>query len=466
MHNYNYKLGVTRAMVQSRVLLVDDDPAIRFSVGDFLQTRGYVVEEAASLEEARVKLVQIRPDAMLLDHQLPDGGAVDAIGDLLELDPAVVILVLTAHGSIDLAVKAVKQGAQQFLTKPIELDALEEVLRRCLEDRRVRRKQAAEDRSSRRDIDPFLGRSDAIRRLRDDAMSALATQSPILIQGETGTGKGVLAGWLHTHGQRQDQPFVDVNCAGLSRELLDSELFGHARGAFTGAVAEKEGLLEHAHLGVLFLDEIGDMPMPIQGKVLKVLEEQRFRRLGEVRERRVDLQLIAASLRDLAQLAGEGEFRADLYYRISTIPLRVPPLRERQADLEILVGDLMKRLNREIKRSCTRVSPAAMDRIRRHSWPGNIRELRNVLERAMLRCEEDPLEVDDLHFDPVSAVREERVAGGDASGTLGEMEERQIRQALEDLRGNVANAAERLGIPRSTMYVKLKDFDIDPGEYR
>lgn len=455
-------------MVQSRVLLVDDDPAIRFSVGDFLETRGYGVEEAASLEEARTKLVQTRPDAMLLDHQLPDGGAVDAISGLLELDPAVVILVLTAHGSIDLAVKAVKQGAQQFLTKPIELDALEEVLKRCLDDRRVRRKQAAaEDRRTRRDIDPFLGTSDAIRRLREDAMNALASDSPILIQGETGSGKGVLARWLHAHGQRQDQPFVDVNCAGLSRELLDSELFGHARGAFTGAVSEKEGLLEHAHLGVLFLDEIGDMAAPIQGKVLKVLEEKRFRRLGEVRERRVDLQLIAATLRDLAQLAGEGSFRADLYYRISTIPLRVPPLRHRRGDLDMLANDLLERLSGELKRaSCTRLSPAAVERLRQHSWPGNIRELRNVLERAMLRCEEDSLEADDLRFDPVPAAVDEPPAGGAAEGTLEEMEERQIRRALEDLQGHVANAAERLGIPRSTMYVKLKEYDIDPGRYR
>lgn len=453
--------------MKSRILLVDDDPAIRFSVGDFLETRGYEVDQAGSLEEARVQLVQGRPDAMLLDHQLPDGGAVEAIEDLLQLDPAVVIVMLTAHGTIDLAVEAIKRGAQQFLTKPIELGALEEVLSRCLDNRRLRRKQvAAEDRKSRRDIDPFLGDSAAIRQLREEAMRALATESPVLIQGETGSGKGVLARWLHAHGQRQDEPFVDVNCAGLSRELLDSELFGHARGAFTGAVSEKEGLLEHAHQGVLFLDEIGDMAMPIQGKVLKVLEEKRFRRLGEVRERRVDLQLIAATLRDLAGHPGDGKFRPDLYYRISTIPLRVPPLRQRRGDLELLANDLLERLSGELKRSCSGLSPAALERLQRHSWPGNIRELRNVLERALLRCEEEALGADDLRFDPVPAAAEETLAGGAPGGTLEEMEERQIRQALDDLQGHVAHAAERLGIPRSTMYVKLKEYDIDPGRYR
>lgn len=452
-------------MVQNRILLVDDDPAIRFSVGDFLKTRGYEVEEAGTLEEARVMLVQTRPDAMLLDHILPDGGAVEAIEELLQLDPAVVILVLTAHGTIDLAVQAIKQGAQQFLTKPIELDTLEDVLSRCLDNRRLRRKQAvARERRARNELNPFLGTSRGIRGLRDDAIQALATDSPVLIQGETGTGKGVLARWLHGNGQRREESFVDLSCAGLSRELLDSELFGHARGAFTGAVQEKDGLLQLAHQGVLFLDEIGDMSLPIQGKVLKVLEEKRFRRLGELRELRVDLQLIAATHRDLSRHHQDGEFRSDLYYRISTIPLRVPPLRERGDDLEPLVQDLLRRLATDLKRGDVEATPSALSRLREHSWPGNIRELRNVLERAVLASGGGLLEADDLRFDPARApvAMEDTLAGG----TLEQMEEQQIRLTLEAVRGHVAQAAERLGIPRSTMYVRLKDLGIDPGSYR
>ena len=452
-------------MIRSKILVVDDDPAIRFSVGDFLESRGFDVEEAGTLEEARARLVQTRPDAMILDHILPDGGAVDAIDELLALDPDVVILVLTAHGTIDLAVQAIKKGAEQFLTKPIELPALEDVLERCLDNRRLRRKQAAaSERRARDDVDPFLGSSAAIRRLRQAATQALGTDSPILILGETGSGKGVLARWLHTHGQRKEEAFVDLNCAGLSRDLLDSELFGHVRGSFTGAVQDKEGLLELAHRGVLFLDEIGDMSLPVQSKVLKVLEEKRFRRLGDVRERRVDLQLVAATHRDLGRRHREGEFRADLYYRISTIPLEVPPLRQRREDLPLLAADLLRRLAVDLKRGDVELAPGAVERLLEHSWPGNIRELRNVLERAVLGSGGGTLEASDLRFDPVPAGG--TAAAPAAGGTLEEVEAQQIRMVLEQERGHVAQAAERLGIPRSTLYVKLKTLDIDPGQYR
>ena len=453
-------------MNRQTVLFVDDDPAIRFAVGDFLERRGFRMDEASSLAEAREKLVQIRPDAMILDHLLPDGTAVDAIPELLELDPEVVILVLTAHGSIDLAVQAIKSGAEQFLTKPIEMAALEEVLERCLDNQRLRRKQAAARVSdSRGSIDPFLGTSAAIRRLRDAAVQALGTDSPILIQGETGTGKGVLALWLHVNGSRHDEAFIDLNCAGLSRELLDSELFGHVRGAFTGAVQDKPGLLELAHRGVVFLDEIGDMDLSIQGKMLKVLEEKRFRRLGDVKETRVDIQLIAATHRDVAQLHRDGSFRADLYYRISTIPLRVPALRERLEDLPVLAGSLLARLTSDLKREPIELTEAAVERLCEHTWPGNIRELRNVLERAVLGFGGGHLDPDRIQFD--MPPRSAGVApNGSSASTLEEMEAAEIRRALRDTHGRVAAAADRLGVPRSTLYVKLKTFRIDPEEYR
>lgn len=449
-------------MVKNKILIVDDDPAIRFTVGDFLGSRGFDVEEAGTLEDARLQLVHTRPDIMLLDHMLPDGGAVEAIDELLALDPHVVILVLTAHGTIDLAVKAIKKGAEQFLTKPIELPALEAMVDRCLEARRLQRKAAARERRSRDDVDPFLGDSPAIRRLRSAALQALASDSPILLLGETGSGKGVLARWLHAHGSRAKEPFVDLNCAGLSRELLDSELFGHARGAFTGAVQEKEGLLELAHHGVLFLDEIGDMSLPIQAKVLKVLEEKRFRRLGDVKERSVELQLVAATHRDLPKAQRDGSFRSDLYYRISTIPLEIPPLRQRRQDLPLLAKDLLRRLTTDLKKQEIELEADAVERLQEHAWPGNIRELRNVLERAVLGISGNVLRADDLHFD---VVRRSAAATSPGS-TLDELEEQHIRQALEEEKGHVARAAERLDIPRSTLYVKLKTYDIDPDDYR
>jgi DNA-binding NtrC family response regulator len=450
-------------MSRNKVLIVDDDPAIRFGVGDYLMHRGYAVEEAANLAEAREALLRVRPDAMILDQRLPDGDAVEALDQLRALDPDVTVLVLTGHGSIEAAVQAVKSGAENFLTKPVELAALAAVLERALDNQRLRQRQQASDRRSDGAPDPFLGTSRAIARLRAEAHLALESESPILVQGETGSGKGVLARWLHTHGQRKEEAFVDLNCAGLTRELLESELFGHVRGAFTTAVAEKKGLLEIAHRGVVFLDEIGDTDPLIQAKLLKVLEEKSFRRLGEVRDRRVDIQLVAATNRDLARLTREGGFRSDLYYRISTIPLVVPPLRERPEDLPPLAAELLRRLSADLKRGPLRLSQAATERLQRHTWPGNVRELRNVLERAALAVREGEIGVAELRFDDLAMA-----AAAEPSGpaTLEEMEKRQILRVLEEERGKVVAAARRLGVPRSTLYMKIKTYGIELDRYK
>ncbi len=448
-------------MTRNKILLVDDDAAIRFAVGDFLEHKGYAVEAASNLAEAKEALLRVHPDAMILDQRLPDGNAIEALEQLRQIDPEVVVLVLTGHGSIELAVQAVKAGADQFLTKPVELAALAAVLERTLDSQRLRQtQQAVAVRHSRDGIDPFLGTSPAIARLRDEATRALQSESPILVRGETGSGKGVLARWLHAHGSRADEAFVDLNCAGLSRELLDSELFGHVRGAFTTAVADKKGLLEIAHRGVLFLDEIGDTDPQIQGKLLKVLEEKTFRRLGDVRDRQVDVQLLAATHRDLTERARQGEFRIDLYYRISTIPLRVPPLRDRTEDLPVLAADLLRRLAADLKRGPLGLSRDAVEGLRRHSWPGNIRELRNVLERAVLAADGNEIQAGDLRFDtPMGPVGGAGSAPSDQ--TLEEMEKRQIARALEAEGGRVVAAAQRLGVPRSTLYMKIKTYGIE-----
>ncbi|MEE8218183.1 MAG: sigma-54 dependent transcriptional regulator, partial [Vicinamibacteria bacterium] len=276
-------------------------------------------------------------------HMLPDGTALDLLPRIKELDASLPVIVLTGHASIDLAVRAVKEGADQFLAKPVELPALLVLLRRLLESQRARRRQiAGRTRQAREEIDPFIGSSAPLRKLAEEARRVAASSSPILIEGETGSGKGVLARWLHRNGPRADEPFVDMNCAGLSRDFLETELFGHEKGAFTGAVSAKVGLLEVAHRGVVFLDEIGDLDPQVQPKLLKVLEEKRFRRLGEVRDRQVDIQLIAATHQNLAAMARERKFRSDLYYRISTIPLRVPPLRERPEDIPALARRLVE----------------------------------------------------------------------------------------------------------------------------
>ena len=344
----------------ARILIVDDEPGIRFGVRDFLENAGLEVEEAETIAAAERLLRESRPDAVVLDHMLPDGTALDLLPRIREIDSSLPVIVLTGHATIDLAVRAVKEGADQFLAKPVELPALLLMLQRLLESQREKRRQiAGRARQARESVDPFTGASPAIRELSEQAKRLTASSSPILIQGETGAGKGVLARWLHRNGPRGDEPFVDMNCAGLSREFLETEIFGHEKGAYTGAVTSKPGLLEVAHRGVVFLDEIGDLDPHVQPKLLKVLEEKRFRRLGEVRDRQVDVQLIAATHQDLHQLVEEKRFRSDLYFRISTIPLRVPPLRERPEDVPVLARLLLDGFAADLGRRGTRLSPAA-----------------------------------------------------------------------------------------------------------
>jgi DNA-binding NtrC family response regulator len=440
--------------VTAKILLVDDDAAARFGVREFLAAHGFAVDEADSVAAALAAFRDGRPDAAIVDYVLPDGNALELLPRLREIEAAVPIVILTGHGSIDLAVRAIKEGAQQFLTKPVELPALLVVLRRLLEDQRTRQKQlAGRLRESRSAVDPFAGTSAAIRRLADEARKVLSSESPILIQGETGAGKGVLARWLHDNGPRADEAFVDLNCASLSREFLETELFGHEKGAFTGAAGRKLGMLEIAHRGTVFLDEIGDMDAAVQPKLLTVLEEKRFRRMAAVRDQHVDVRLIAASHQEIATLVRERKFRSDLYFRISTIPLVVPPLRERVEDIPLLARSLLQSVAADLRRGAVTLSSDAERALAAHAWPGNVRELRNVLERAVLLSGRATLEARDLSLaaEPVAMA-----PMGDADVTLLELERRHIEAVLRAERGHVERAASRLGVPRSSLYEKIR----------
>jgi DNA-binding NtrC family response regulator len=447
----------------SKILIVDDEPGIRFGVRDFLESEGLDVDEAETVAGAEKAVREGHPDAVVLDHMLPDGTALDLLPRIREFDASLPVVVLTGHATIDLAVRAVKEGADQFLAKPVELPALLVMLQRLIESQREKRRQiAGRARQCREAVDPFTGTSAAIRALAEQARRVVGTSSPILVEGETGSGKGVLARWLHRNGPRAEEPFVDMNCAGLSRDFLETELFGHEKGAYTGAVASKQGLLEVAHRGVMFLDEIGDLDPQVQPKLLKVLEEKRFRRLGEVRDRQVDVQLVAASHQNLPLLVQEKKFRGDLYFRISTIPLRVPSLRERPEDVPILARQILDGFAADLGRRGLRLSPEAERALSTYSWPGNVRELRNVLERALLLCGRDVLEPADLRFEgpvaPAPAAAEPPAS--DTLLTLEEIERRHIERVLRDMGGRVAEASQRLGIPRSTLYQKIKRFSI------
>ena len=445
---------MSATFVSRRILLVEDDEELRYAYAAHLTANGFLVEEAADRAAAHKSFVATRPDVAVLDFRLPDGNALDLLHKFKELEPTVPIIVLTGFGSMELGVQLIKSGAEQCLAKPVESSALLMIVHKLLENSRNQQKQLANSTRRRRVVlDPFLGQSPAIRRLAETASKVANSQSPVLIQGETGCGKGVLATWLHENGPRAEEPFVDLNCAGLTREFLESELFGHERGAFTGAVNAKPGLLEVSHRGTLFLDEIGDIDPNVQPKLLKVVEEKRFRRMGDVRDRFIDVRLIAATHQDLRHLIETKVFRSDLYFRISTVPLAIPPLRERQDDIPAIAQALLNRICSDMARARAELSAKALDRLRSYYWPGNIRELRNVLERALLFTDRLTLEPGDLAFEPGP---EHRSNSYKSDWTLEELERFHITAAFSSENQNVEKTARRLGIAKSTLYQKLK----------
>jgi DNA-binding NtrC family response regulator len=442
------------------VLLVDDEAEIRFGIRTFLNHHGYDVAEAESWEDAQSVLGSgAALDAAILDYRLPDGDALGALPRIREPHPDLPLIILTGYGSIELAVQAIKDGADHFLTKPVQLPSLLAVLEQLIAHRRPEPADDAGDDA--RSPDPFLGTSARIRRLAEEARRVAAGASPVLILGETGTGKGVLARWLHASSPRHEHPFVDINSAGLSSSFLETELFGHEKGAFTGAAAAKPGLFEIADGGTLFLDEIGDVEISVQPKLLKVIEDRQFRRLGGVRDRHVDVRLIAATHHDLGKLMAQHAFRSDLYFRISTVWLTVPALRERVEDIPIIARRLLRAVAADGGRDGIALAPDAEARLSAYDWPGNVRELRNVLERALLLCDRRVLHAADLRLSaPTPSAPQPTEEHEAADVTLEDNERRHIEHVLAETDGRVSVAARRLGIPRSTLYAKLRKFQI------
>jgi DNA-binding NtrC family response regulator len=450
-------------VTKARVLLVEDEAGIRLGIRRFLEAKGFEVTEAETYRAAAESFAARPADAVLLDNRLPDGNGIDLLARLKEIAPTVPAVVITGHGSIEEAVRAVKEGAEQFLTKPVDLAAVLVILERALENRRaMRQKAAGQSRQAREAVDPFLGTGPAMKRLFEEAQAVADSDSSVLILGETGSGKGVLARWLHDRGPRAAEAFVDLNCAGLSRDLLESDLFGHEAGAFTGATRAKPGLLEAAHKGTVFLDEIGDMELTVQPKLLKALEQRLIRRLGEVRDRHVDIRLLAATHQDLAALVREKKFRSDLFFRINTVTLEVPPLRGRVEDIPLLTQRVIAAVAKDTHHREVLVSEEALGTLMAYDWPGNVRELRNVLERALLLTRGDALEARHLRFAFTSPA-----SGGDATEdakmSLEEVERRHIARVLEAEEGNVERTAKVLGISRSSLYQKIKVYGLPRG---
>lgn len=437
-----------------KILLVEDDRQIRHLFARYFVAHGFVVEEAGTFAAAYQSFESIRPDVAVLDFQLPDGTALDLLPKFKALEPNVPIIILTGFGSMELGISLIKSGAEQCLAKPLEPPALLLVVQKVLENSRNQQKQIASNTKRKRvALDPFLGESDVIRQLAETATKVAMSHSPILIQGETGSGKGVLAAWLHENSSRAEESFVDLNCAGLSREFLETELFGYEKGAYTGAVTAKQGLLEVGHRGTVFLDEIGDVDPKVQPKLLKVVEEKKFRHLGDVRDRFVDVRLIAATHQDLRKLIEAKIFRSDLYFRISTVPIFIPALRDRRDDIPHIAKNLMQKISVDLARQPAELSEAAMQRLCTYDWPGNIRELRNVLERAMLLTDKLVLVPADLVFE---TKRDRSAVSYDPGWTLKEVERFHIDRVLAEESGNMEKTARHLAIAKSTLYQKLK----------
>ncbi|MBX3186717.1 MAG: sigma-54-dependent Fis family transcriptional regulator [Labilithrix sp.] len=435
------------------ILVVEDDAALRSGVAGALRRLGFGVIEADSCESATGIFAASRPDVVLTDLCLPDGDGLALLPRLHAIDAHVPVLMMTGYGSIDLAVRAVKQGAENFLTKPVDIGVLGAFVKDALERRRRIRSGTRRKFTGPRTFEP---RSAAMQRVDAQVEKLRDADCTVLLFGETGTGKSMLARRIHAIGARRSGPFVDINCAGLTKDFVETELFGHERGAFTGAHGAKRGLLDVANGGTLFLDEIGDIDMQVQPKLLKVLEERRFRPMGDVRERSVDLRLIVATHHDLLQAVAQKTFRADLYYRVSTISVTMPSLRDRHEDIVPLAYHFLE----DLGASDVELGPDARRVLLGHDWPGNLRELKNVLERALLLRSGDVVRAGDLHFDTPSGARLTPSSGPASSRTLSEVEREHIQSALAAEQGRVEAAARRLGIPRSTMYQRIKDYGI------
>jgi two-component system, NtrC family, response regulator AtoC len=378
------------------ILIVDDEENALRNISAFLSSKGFEIITATKLAEARAVLQRGEPDIVLLDVQLPDGYGPDLLEETIHLPNRPPIIMITAYGEIEMAVEAMKNGAHDFLQKPIEFTRLEQSINRANEIVAMRMELNHLRKSQQADFNFVVGKSHKMKNLIQAMQRAATTSASVLITGETGTGKEVLARAIHLGGQRANKSFVAINCAAIQSTMLESELFGYEAGAFTGAQKRKHGLMEVADEGVLFLDEISSMPLDMQAKLLRALEERAFRRVGGTTLVKTDIQILAASNRNLPHLVEDGKFREDLYYRLKVVDLHLPPLRERKEDIPELVGLFVRENNPRMGLNIRDITPRALQALNAHNWPGNIRELRNVIERAMLFCDETAIDLPHL----------------------------------------------------------------------
>ena len=452
----------------SKILVVDDDNAHRIMLRTLIGGWGYTVSEA---NDGAVAIDQVKDqyyDLVLMDVRMVQVSGLEALTQIKTYNPAIPVIIMTAYSSVDTAVKALKAGAPDYLTKPLDFDKLKITIERALEHTRLKKenRQLKESLGRHFDRQNIIGQSPAMIRLLETVAQVAPSEATVLITGESGSGKELIAGAIHYNSSRKDGPFVKLNCAAITETLLESELFGHEKGAFTGADRRKEGRFYQAHGGSLFLDEVSEMPLVMQVKLLRVLQEREFTRVGGDKTIQVDVRLIAATNKNLTDLIHQGEFREDLYYRLNVVDMELPPLRHRQEDIPLLAQHFLKVFAAKNNKQIKGFTPRAMDLLIRYDWPGNVRELMNAVERTVVLSRSDYLSEREF---PMFAGREEKEAEvlGDTSivqisgnRPLEEVEKATILETLKAAGGNKSETARRLGITRKTLHKKLKAYGV------
>ncbi|MBL3600324.1 MAG: sigma-54-dependent Fis family transcriptional regulator [gamma proteobacterium endosymbiont of Lamellibrachia anaximandri] len=446
-------------MTQPLALIVDDEPDICELLEITLMRMGIDTRSALTLGDARELLTQNTFDLCLSDMRLPDGNGIELVQHINETYPQIPVAMITAHGNMESAVEALKTGAFDFVSKPVDLEVLRKLVEKALKLKRPDPAPAKESAGKITTASPLLGTSVVMDRIRHLIAKLARSQAPVYISGESGTGKELAARQIHAQGPRSGQNFVAVNCGAIPRELMESELFGHVKGSFTGATTDHEGLFQVADGGTLFLDEVADLPLSMQVKLLRAIQEKRVRPVGGHRETAVDIRIISATHKDLAERVKQGEFRQDLFYRINVIELTIPPLRERSGDIPLLADKILERLGgKGIK---PKLLDSALDRLKAYPFPGNVRELENILERATTLCENNALTANDLLL-PETPLDHKNVKSDQPLGDmLGDIERQAIIKALEETRWNRTAAAKRLGMSLRSLRYRLEKLGID-----
>ena len=448
--------------MKKRILIVEDEDKLRRILELQLIDSGFDVVKAASAEEA-LPLID-RTDLVLTDFKLPGMSGLEMLQLIKRQNTQIPVIVMTAFGTIENAVEAMKAGASDFLLKPFDLEHLTAVVNKALEIRNLREENRAlrEELGRKYQWDNIVGRSPAMQQIFASIMRVAPTRATVLLAGESGVGKDLIARAIHFHSPRKDRPFVKINCTALPENLMESELFGYEKGAFTGATTSKPGKFEQADTGTVMLDEIGDVPANIQVKLLRVLQEREFERLGSNKTLHIDVRVIAATNRDLRVALEEGTFREDLYYRLNVVPLEIPPLRERKEDIPYLAEHFVEKLAPEMGNQVTGITHAAMDKLMQYSWPGNVRELENVIERSLVMASGDKLDANDIRLDMNLRPRQ---SNGDLTlpegMSLDTYEQELIRDALKRANGNKSQAARLLGLTRNALRYRLTQMGIE-----